>query len=490
MKLLLTNPNFNGFVSIPSLGLGFIGTYVKKHAPDWEVEIVEPLLQGLNEEQVLEKARKSDIVGLTCYTESRFQTFDFARKVKQASPACKIIVGGPHVNSLDEKILQHYGFIDAVVRGEGEETFLDIVTGVPFAGIKGITWINDGKITRNPPRALIKDIDSLEYDYSLVYHQVKKWKDPEIPHDVQKFNSLPIIASRGCPYKCTFCAANNQWEQKCRYLSPEEMIKRIKHLVDKYNTRYFRFYDALFIGNDERILKFCDLLEKSKLDIHFRIDIRVGTPRHILERLKKAGCDIVGFGVESGSDRILGRVNKSITRDEIDKTVRLCKELNYWIIGFFMISLPDETLRDIKRTFGLLKHFDQINVQFFKLHPNTAFYNELKNAGELDDEVWFNKDYGFATPYGNEIYYCREKFKRAEFFKEEIESLLNYAGYDRALNDPGKTLQSYGLIKGMRILLTAAVNIMLLKSKPGIRIYHSLKNSKIFAKFYRGIVKQ
>lgn len=475
MKLLLTNPNFDGVVLVPSLGLGFIGTYVKKHA-GCEVEVIEPLLEGLTRVQTLEKAKTADIVGLTCYTESRFQTFDFARDTRKINPNCKIIVGGPHVNSLDEKTLEHYPFIDAVVRGEGEETVLEIVKGVPFKDIDGITWAQNGRIIKNPPRTMKKDIDYLEYDYSLIYRKIKTWKDFEAPKYLQKFNAIPIIGSRGCPFKCSFCAANNQWEHTYRYLSPEELINRVKHLVNEYNIRYFRFYDALFIGNDERMLRFCDLIEENKLDIHFRIDIRVGTKRNILERLKKAGCDVVGFGVESGSNKILQKINKDITREQIEETIRLCKELNYWVIGFFMVSLPNEKTEDVKQTLGLLKYFDGVNVQFFKLHPNTSFYDELKNSGEIDDEIWFSQDRGFNTMYGNEIYYCKEKFKSAQFYKKESEFLIERASCIYALHKPLKILREYGLIKGSRILISSLLKSALLTSGTGKNVYGVLKN--------------
>lgn len=92
MKLLLVNPNFKGVVIAPSLGLGFIGTYVRENS-NCEVEIVEPILQGLTEAQVLDKVKESDVVGLTCYTESRFQVFDFASKAKRVNSDCKLLVG-------------------------------------------------------------------------------------------------------------------------------------------------------------------------------------------------------------------------------------------------------------------------------------------------------------------------------------------------------------------------------------------------------------
>jgi len=139
MKLLLTNPNFYGIVEDPSLSLCFLGTYIKDHS-DWEVEIIEPILQEVTEEQLLFKVKESDVLGLTCYTESRFQVFDFANKAKKINPNCKIVVGGPHIYTLNKAVLRHYPFIDFVVRGEGEETIFDIIRGKPADQILGLTW--------------------------------------------------------------------------------------------------------------------------------------------------------------------------------------------------------------------------------------------------------------------------------------------------------------------------------------------------------------
>lgn len=441
---------------------------------------------------MLDRARESDIVGLICYTESRFQCFGFAGKVKQLNPHCKVIAGGPHVNTLDEKILEHYPFIDAVVRMEGEETLLEIVKCKPFAEILGITWRNNGNIVRNPDRPMIKNIDSLHYDYSLVLPQVEGWKDVEIPLELQKLNALPIIASRGCPFQCTFCAAHKQWQRTYRYLSPEELVKRMEYLVRQYAIGYFRFYDALFIGSTERMLKFCSLLEKARLDVHFRIDIRVGTSRAILERLRRVGCDVVGFGVESGSDKILKRVNKGVTREKAEETIKICKELDYWMIGFFMISFPDETIEDVKKTFELLKFFDRLNLQFFKIYPNTAFYIELQQRGEINDEIWFNPDYGVNTRYGNEIFYCKDIFPSANFYRDEVKPLIDYSIYKHQITIPGAVIQSRGLGKGVFILLLSAIMSVLLESRVGRKLHNRLKKTCIYgflSRLYRHLTK-
>jgi anaerobic magnesium-protoporphyrin IX monomethyl ester cyclase len=480
MKLLLINCNFKGMVLVPSLGLGFIGTYVKKHS-NCEVEIVEPLLQGLKEAEVLDKVKKYDYIGLTCYTESRFEVFDFSYKAKKLNPDCKLIVGGPHAKALDKAILEHCPYIDIVVRGEGEETTLDIINGKAFEEISGITWRNKrGEIVRNPDRPMVRDIDSLSYDYSLVHSYLDGWKDLEIPYDLQKLNALPIIASRGCPFRCAFCAAHEQWGKIYRSLSPEELVKRLKELVERYNIGYFRFYDALFTENDKRILEFCGLLEKAKLNISFRIDIRVGTSRKVLERLRKCGCDVVGFGVESGSDRILKRVNKGISREKIEETIKICKELDYWMLGFFMVSLPDETMEDFRGTLELFEFFDKINLQFFKIHPNTSFYNELKQKGEIDDEVWFVPNKGVDTIYGNEIYYCKDIFPAATFYREEAEALIF-----RVNNSPKKAIQRHGLAKGVLLLPLFAILDVLLRVKMGRKLWNKLKGSNNLKILYK-----
>ena len=471
MKLLLVNPNFKGVVLVPSLGLGFIGTYLKKQT-GCEVEIVEPILQGLSEDDVLKKAQQSDIIGLVCYTESRFQCFEFAQRLKQINPAARVIIGGPHVNTLDELILRKYPFLDIVVRMEGEEAVSDIARGRPLVEISGITWRNQsGEIIKNTDRVMLEDIDALGYDYSLVFSYLKKWKDSEIPHQLQRLNAIPIIGSRGCPFRCSFCAASGQWGQSYRWLSPEELVGRIERLIAQYNIRYFRFYDALFIGTDERILKFCDLIEKSKLDISFRIDIRAGTERETLRRLRYAGCDVVGIGVESGSDRILERINKCITKKGVRQTLKICRELGYWIMGFFMISLPDETTEDMRQTLELFNLFDGINLQIFKIHHNTTFYNELKQNGEIDDSVWFNPEYGITTRYGNEIYYCKDRFPSANFYWDEVSQFLKYAFFKFNVDNPSAIIRNRGLMQGIPIISLSAFANTLLRYKTGKKLY-------------------
>ncbi|TAN43407.1 MAG: radical SAM protein [Nitrospirae bacterium] len=469
MKLLLANPMFKGALGIPSFGLGFIGTYVKEHS-DCEVEVVEQSMQGISTEALIEKALNVDYLGLICYTESRFEVFDLARRVKTANPSCLIMVGGAHVQTLDREILLHYPFIDYVVRMEGEETVLEIIQGRPLKEISGLTWRCGTDIVRNPDRPAIADINCLRYDYSLIRHQIADWKDYEIPVRMQGLNALPAIASRGCPYQCKFCASNRHWGHSYRYMTPENLVALIEGWIERYGTGYIRFYDALFVGNESRILSFCDLLEQRNIKISFRVDVRIGTSKNVLRRLREAGCEVLGFGIESGSDRILKRINKGITRAQIEETIGFCRDLGYWIIGFFMVSLPDETEEDILKTLELLKYFNEADVQFFKIHPNTAFYDELLAKGEITDQVWFD------TTEEAELFYCRERFSSAQFTREEVNSFLSYAYNKISLCNPQKVIETYGALKGVALLTVAAASNMLLSGSWGRGLQRRIKN--------------
>lgn len=428
MKIVLINSNFEGIVTIPNLGLIFLASYLKKNS-DCYVETIEPKLQNLNEQQILQKVYDANYVGLSYCTEARFQAIDFAKKVKEVNKDCRIILGGPHVKTLAKMTIERYPQIDIIVDGEGEETLWEIIKGKTLSDIKGIVYRDGNKTVVNEKRPLLPNLDDLPYEYDAIYQYLKNWKDAEVSEGLMKLRHMPIIASRGCPFNCAFCGAHDQWERKWRSLSPKELVDRMEFFKNKYKIDYFRFYDALFIGNEEKINEFCDLLDVRKLNVNFRIDIRVGTKEQLLKRLKEVGCKIVGFGVESGSNKILKITNKRITREQTIETINLCRKLGYWTIGFFMVSFPEETFDDVEQTKSLIKYFDRVNIQYFKIHPNTIFYERFKQNGDMTDEQWFDRNFGTQTIFGHEIYHCKELFpKSAKFSNNEAEELVRSLG--------------------------------------------------------------
>jgi radical SAM superfamily enzyme YgiQ (UPF0313 family) len=458
MKLLLVNPYFGqgrdarteGATHSPPLGLGFLATYVRDHSA-CDVEVLDPLPQGIGEEEALRRASLADVVGLTCYADTRFYCFDFAEKVKRAHPGVLLVVGGPHTFALDEAILQHYPFVDLVVRGEGEETLLEIVQGKARAGIQGVTYRTAAGIVRNPDRAARRDIDAFRIDYRLLPPLEAYGGDVEAPAEVRKLRTIYTVATRGCPFHCSYCA-NIHWGQRWCATSPAELVARIRGWVEELGVEYVRFYDDLFTASRKWVLEFCRLLGESGLRVRFRVLVRAGTGADVLEALRDAGCVAVGFGIESGSDRILKRIDKRITRQQIVGTLRDCRRLGLWTIGAFIVSLPDETLEDYEQSLSLVPLLDTFQTNIQIIFPFTPFYEELKARGEIADEVWFQKE------HEGRLLYTRENFPSARFSQRELEWMALRTQYRHFQSRPGKVIEKYGAIFGSAMVLLSIVD--------------------------------
>ncbi|MBI5307099.1 MAG: radical SAM protein [Planctomycetes bacterium] len=140
------------------------------------------------------------------------------------------------------------------------------------------------------------------------------------------------MASMGCPFQCRFCAAPELGDGLWRGTEPVDLVNRIERLAKERGIGYFRFHDSLFTANEKKIQELCKLIIERKLSVNFRVDIRVGTRKDTLELLKKAGCDVVGFGVETGSDKLLKIAGKGVSRRQVLETIQDCKGLDYRIL--------------------------------------------------------------------------------------------------------------------------------------------------------------
>jgi len=460
-KLTLINPlfkedekgRFGSQISEPPLSLCFIGTYVRNNS-NCEVEIVDPIPQGLDKKRVLKKVEESDIVGLICYTYNRHQCFDFGRKIKIINPHCKLIIGGPHASALDEKILQYYPFVDVVCRGEGEETMLEIIKGKPFRDIKGITWINNGKIIRNPDRPFRKDIDDFYCDFSLLPDFDRYRKDIYVPGEIRSLRTAYLVVSRGCPFNCIFCASC-RWKRIYRAMSAKKVVEQIEQLVKEYGIEYIRFHDDMFFSiNKKEIMRFCELMRKKRLDIKFSIASRVDTiSREVFRALKEIGCVAVGMGIESGSEKVLQVINKRTSIGKILRAIEILNELDYWKIGFFIIGLPREKEEDYRRSLKLSKYFEYAACSTLIIYPDTPLYMELKRKGEINDDFWFNPN----SP--RKLYFSKERFSGAEWSIKEIIHRAIYFDFYHTLHRPESVIRRYGIVKGALSILEDMIDM-------------------------------
>lgn len=472
-SISLINPYFEGYVSIPTLGLGYLAGYISQNS-DHEVRVVEPLLENISRERVIEELHNINFVALTCYTENRFQCFDLADDIRANNPNVVIIIGGPHASIFPKEILEHNMSIDYVVRLEGELTLLELINGQDISSIDGLTYRSGSQILSNPDRKPIDDLSVTHFPYSSFASILDGWKDYEVPFDLLKLKHIPIMASRGCPFKCAFCCANDLGYKQWRGIDPIRIVKEMHELYLDHTIQYFRFYDPLFYPDKQSLELFCDELEKLQLPIYFRIDIRAGTSPALLKRLYSVGCRVVGFGVESGSDRMLKYLNKKTSRSIIEDTIASCRKIGLWTIGFFMTSMPEETVSERISTSKLYHEFDVFNLQFFMIQPGTMIYDEMKAKNELDDTIWFDKK------YDTNIYYCAENFKSSTVFSDDVKRYIRTSYYSFNAKNPGKVIKRRGLVTGL-VTVTVSAMLLLISHTPLVSvIYDGFRKSQYF----------
>jgi len=420
-KILLINPPFERLlgktISYPPLGLLYLATvlrdnkYIAKvYNADFELHLrtalSHPFTDDYSENKVWEKFDKrlndlnfyvweeirqtikkenSGIVGISFDTQSYKSAKNIAFLAKQINKNIIVIAGGWHPTALPEETIKEKDF-DFVVVGEGELTLLELVDAISknknFNEIKGIFFKKKGIIFKTPPRELVKNLDKFPIPDRMLLMNNKELLPQEAGH---------IIASRGCPYYCSFCASHIVWGRKVRYRSPENILKEIKLLYYTFGTRDFIFYDDTFLSNISRVEKICGLIKKNRLKITWTCQTRIDTVNiDVLKLIKSAGCKVLCIGFESGDQKILNSMKKGISIKQVRKNVKLIKKLGFKILASFILGHPDETLDSLERTKKLALEInpDFLVSQFLVPLPGSEIYNHLKQKYAILDYNW------------------------------------------------------------------------------------------------------
>jgi len=322
-----------------------------------------------------------DIVGITMLTGTYKSAENVARIAKGISREIKVVAGGVHPTILPEETIRN-SYFDYVIRGEGEYTLLELVSGVREEDIRGLTYTNGkDEIISNPAREFIKDLDALPFPSRDLFL-----------NDTHYIDYSYIMTGRGCPFECTYCASKKIWGRKVRYRSPESVVEEVKYVYRTFGTRFFYFVDDTFTLNKKRTEKICKLLIQNDLDIEWICDTRLDTlDEKTLKLMKKSGCVRVKVGVESGSERILKDIKKGITRKQVQKAVSLIKKVGIDITVYLMLGFPTETNGDVQETLSLAKELDPTyySLSILAPYPGTKIYDDMmKNGVTLPREHW------------------------------------------------------------------------------------------------------
>jgi len=326
----------------------------------------------------------SNIISISCLCSSLVTVLPAVQKLKDIHPEKVIILGGPGVSGIADKILKHFPGVDIVVKGEGEVTIVDLMNKVDNCGldnVNGISYIDKQKIINNPPRKRIQNLDEIPFP---AYHKLdfNKYITIERPFPVG------IITTRGCPFKCTFCDVAPMWGREVYARSIENVIEEIKFLYEKYNQKISGFEDDTFVLSKKRVLKFCSEFNKEDLDIkwgcHGRIDLM---DANLMKNMHDSGCNQIYYGVESGSNRILDTIKKGFKIEKALKVVTESVKFFDDVTASFMWGFPFETRMDMYDTIIAMRIMSRAgaNVQMHLLGPLpfSDMYNEL-TSGFID----------------------------------------------------------------------------------------------------------
>jgi len=374
---------------LPPLGLAYVAAALEKAG--FQVEILDNYQLNKPIDYVKQEVKRlaPEIVGITCSSVTYQRCVETAKAVKEVLPSCKVVVGGWHPSYMPDSMLQHPE-IDYVVMGEGEHAMVELATLITKGGedraiatIPGVACRYEGKTIKNAPK-IISDLDQVPYPawHLLPMHIYDRKIDYLSVRPVDVVNVI-----RGCPYDCSYCETKKLWGQKCRAFSPPRVVEEIDYMVKNYGSKGIYFIGDNFTIQKKQTVEICNLIKKYKLDIEWVCDTRVDLiSRDLLREMKDAGCRSIFFGVQSGSPRILRKLNTNITLEQVVQAFKLCREEGIQIACSFMLGIPGETVNDMKATFRFAKNLDPDWCHFyvFIACPNSGLYEEVLQKGLYD----------------------------------------------------------------------------------------------------------
>lgn len=437
VKVLLINPYTPKFVSykdksIPA-GLLYIASTLQQ--AEHEVRLID-INNGFDIDYLLTvmKDFRPDTVGIGVLFSGRFKpALHISRIVKQHNPAVSVVLGGIHPTIFPEEILKEYSYIDYIILGEGETTFLDLVNGKSLKNIDGLAYRSGGKVIINPKTKFVDDLDILPFPaYDILglesyYFDTSNWHNPKkLPINI----SIPIISSRGCPNRCNFCSMYMVHGRKFRFRSPENVVDEVEMLYKKYNHRYFSFMDDNLTFSKKRTLEICNEIIDRGLNIQFDTPNGVSIKtldKEVMDVLTEAGLVRLCVAPESGSEFIRNKViHKSLSNKEIYDFFDMVKDYKDLLIkAFFVIGFPEETKETLNETHEMIKNINVHQLSIFNIvpFPGTVLFEQCKNERLISVPIEGLHNLGTFTNYNeSDAPYIKP-------YNLEIEELFNFRKY-------------------------------------------------------------
>lgn len=397
-KILLVFPQASESNVEPPLGISFIASCLRRASR--EVDLLD---QTVDPEKRL-NWNQYFVVGMSLLCVNFKNGTKLAKQIRQENKNIFIVAGGPFADTCPKEVLET-GVFDVVVHGEGERVFVELVealkNGQDFSDIKGLSFFRNGKIIRTENSPLIGDLDTLPFPaYDLLA--------------MNKYRKSSIIASRGCPFSCIFCTRGPTESKTVRRISPERLIEWVTLLVEGFGHKYIRFTDSTFTLDQEWAERVCDLIMECGLRFNWECQTRIDCLNSaLLGKMKKAGCQQLEVGIETGNDKILTLLRKGFSKADVRMAAQLFKDVAApRLSASFIIGHPWDTIKTIRETFELAEELRK------KLDANYELFLLIPLPGT---ELWNN-----AEKYGLKITKNWEDFYKKSFWNNPCRLVANF----------------------------------------------------------------
>ena len=378
MKVLLLRPaaEKKSMARVLPLGLLAIGSVLKRAGH--QVKILDLRISNSPDEELDSVMSSFDpkVVGIGVMTIECKYGFVDAAKVKEINPEVTVVFGGPHCSHEPRFILNDPN-VDLMVSGEGDLTIVELINaleqGKDIENVPGIAYKINGSYVRTADRPVIRDLDKFDQEYDLInlerYFNFQSSMDFFPVFRNKRF--LPLVTSRGCPFKCTYC--HDIFDKSIQYRSPKAVVDEIEYLIKKYGVREFHIVDDVFNVNMKRAKIVLDAIIERNLNIHisFPNGLRADFfDDELIDKMQRAGVYRMALGIESGSQRIQDMIKKDLDINIIYDVVENLTRARMSVHGFIMLGFPSETRDEMKETIDFACDLGLTTANFSLVIPN------------------------------------------------------------------------------------------------------------------------
>lgn len=396
------------------LGLAYIAAFLEKTGK-YEIKILDALCEGdiaegvaldngeflrygLKDEDIARRISEfsPDIVGVSClFSAMQKDAVNICEITKKINPEILTVTGGAHAGAIEKDLLEEEEAIDFVIQGEGEATFSELVAAIEenrnFAKINGIAFREKGRVRFIAKNKYIENLDSLPFPARHLFELDKYFTKSAAHSNFKQTPFTQMITSRGCPFKCSFCALGNHWGSRQRLRSAKNVLDEIEYLVKSYGIQEIHFEDDNLTADKKRAIEIFDGLISRKLNISWNVPSGMAVSsldEELLAKMKVSGCYSVSLAIESGNQMVLARLmNKPVDLKVVPKLVQKIRENGLEARGFFILGYPGETKKTIKETVDFARSLE-LDWSFFFIAspiPHTKMFKTCVEKGYIKE---------------------------------------------------------------------------------------------------------